>query len=716
VVALPLVRSEDSDAEMGKEKDDGQADALPSLALPRVFPSVSVAFFLFGISSWVSINGLWTQVALLIKTLPEGLTITTWMTLAIQIGNFLPLMILFEQGRRSLRGLRRLPESTIIISLLVMGILLLLFGSVGWQWQLVIGGGPGSSSRLQLVKMSAPHGHDKENRVSVVLLLVVLLIGAGDCATSIVYWPFVLQYLPAYLIAFSAGEAASGSTASILALLQGPPAAHKSHLRLSFELFLVALACVMSISLIAYIYILRSRKAKMGTTAAIHPSPALARSPSGIAESDSSTPVWRDADSLTASFHIVTTNGGGQQKEEKEGDRLLDVLQGGRGEVTATNEESEAAGAAGAAAGGEGDSGVASGGGAFPFEVILRFWPSFGLMAILNALGNGVFPALSSFAFAAYNNGNTALYYAGIVSIFLSPLSALLNRCTTVGRPPTQPVKQQLADEDAAPPSSQSLSTTAVTPSTDTSVGSRWWIASIVARLRGGGRASASARRLEGEPLTAADCEATGECATSAQGGMLFPLVWCVYVLVACYALSSSLVYPKPLFGLVVNGAWVMMSAQVALKCLASFLKTHVWRHLQASLDSQQDADAAPATQQDRPSAADKDSTAANDRYGTFRQDGSTMRFRGQVDGKDGEGGTADKGETLPAAVEEPVATSTTTTTTTTAAVMRREAPARHHRKVTPRDLGTIGGVVIQASSFCGAIVGVLLVKLWIAH
>jgi len=42
---------------------------------------------LFGISSWISINGLWVELPLLVQELPEGWALPSYLSIIVQVAN-----------------------------------------------------------------------------------------------------------------------------------------------------------------------------------------------------------------------------------------------------------------------------------------------------------------------------------------------------------------------------------------------------------------------------------------------------------------------------------------------------------------------------------------------------------------------------------------------------------------------------------------------------
>ncbi|KAH8009718.1 hypothetical protein HPB51_019029 [Rhipicephalus microplus] len=53
---------------------------------------VSLCSLLFGVSAWVSVNGLWVQMPLLVPVLPEGWNLGSVLVIVIQVANVGPLV------------------------------------------------------------------------------------------------------------------------------------------------------------------------------------------------------------------------------------------------------------------------------------------------------------------------------------------------------------------------------------------------------------------------------------------------------------------------------------------------------------------------------------------------------------------------------------------------------------------------------------------------
>ena len=52
----------------------------------QIKPSVSLLIILFGMGSWIAINGVWAELPLLVSKLPEKWDLPTYLVLIIQVG------------------------------------------------------------------------------------------------------------------------------------------------------------------------------------------------------------------------------------------------------------------------------------------------------------------------------------------------------------------------------------------------------------------------------------------------------------------------------------------------------------------------------------------------------------------------------------------------------------------------------------------------------
>eukprot|EP00096_Caligus_rogercresseyi_P003208 TRINITY_DN1588_c0_g1_i1.p1 TRINITY_DN1588_c0_g1~~TRINITY_DN1588_c0_g1_i1.p1 ORF type:complete len:431 (-),score=64.49 TRINITY_DN1588_c0_g1_i1:162-1454(-) len=154
---------------------------------------VDVLFILFGISSWISINGLWVELPLMVSVLPESWNLPSYLVFLIQIANVGPI------AYSLLRWKVGISNSLCIYGVLFLGVI--ASGSLIFTWSrtLDIGG--------------ASH--------SLGLFIPILLLSLVDCTSSVLYFPYVGTFKAFYLNSYLMGEGLSGFLPSILSLAQG---------------------------------------------------------------------------------------------------------------------------------------------------------------------------------------------------------------------------------------------------------------------------------------------------------------------------------------------------------------------------------------------------------------------------------------------------------------------------------------------------------------
>lgn len=190
---------------------------------------LSVTSLLFGVSAWVSINGLWVEMPLLVPRLPEGWNLGAIVVIVIQAANLGPLVYTLAHKRIPTRAAIHL---TLFVGLSA-GVLLVFF------WQVTAG------------------SH------SVAFIALVAFMALVDCTSSVLYMPFMARYPHRYLFWYMVGEGLSGLLPAGLALLQGVGGGDNcssvitnsttdvvpaSEPRFSVEVFLALLSTIMALS------------------------------------------------------------------------------------------------------------------------------------------------------------------------------------------------------------------------------------------------------------------------------------------------------------------------------------------------------------------------------------------------------------------------------------------------------------------------------------
>ena len=157
-------------------------------------------FCVFGVGSWIAINGVWAELPILVITQPECFKLAATLTLIIQIANIGPLVYSVVKviwHRLHLRDFNL--EVAAVFVIVGVGIVSSLLLGIFWNQTAVIGG-KSSSFALYILAFS--------------LALV-------DCTSSVVFVPFMKHYPSQYLTGLYIGEGLSGMLPSITALIQG---------------------------------------------------------------------------------------------------------------------------------------------------------------------------------------------------------------------------------------------------------------------------------------------------------------------------------------------------------------------------------------------------------------------------------------------------------------------------------------------------------------
>ncbi|XP_051920726.1 solute carrier family 52, riboflavin transporter, member 3-B [Hippocampus zosterae] len=150
---------------------------------------------LFGMGSWVAINGMWVELPLIVPQLPEGWFLPSYLTVLIQMANVGPLVITAMHHFRP--GV--LDEKPVVYCIVVLGILATFLLAFFWKHTVTIG------STLY----SAP------------LLILCFLLSVVDCTSSVTFLPFMMRLCPQYLTTYFAGEGLSGLVPALVSLIQG---------------------------------------------------------------------------------------------------------------------------------------------------------------------------------------------------------------------------------------------------------------------------------------------------------------------------------------------------------------------------------------------------------------------------------------------------------------------------------------------------------------
>ncbi|XP_026225726.1 riboflavin transporter 2-like [Anabas testudineus] len=155
---------------------------------------------LFGMGSWVAINGMWVELPLIVPEIPERWYLPAYLTILIQMANIGPLFITLMHRFRP----GALDEQPVIYCIVGLGIVATFLLAFFWRQTITIGG----------------------SLHSVPLLVLSFLLSVVDCTSSVTFLPFMMRLHPQYLTTYFVGEGLSGLVPALVALIQGVGVVH----------------------------------------------------------------------------------------------------------------------------------------------------------------------------------------------------------------------------------------------------------------------------------------------------------------------------------------------------------------------------------------------------------------------------------------------------------------------------------------------------------
>ena len=155
---------------------------------------------LFGVGSWVSINGLWVELPLIVPQIPEGWYLPSYLSVLIQMANIGPLFVTLMHRFRP----DALNETVVIYVIIGLGTVASFLLGFFWKETVVVAGVPRS----------------------VALFVLTFFLAAVDCTSSVTFLPFMMRLKPQYLTTYFIGEGVSGLLPALVALVQGVGLVH----------------------------------------------------------------------------------------------------------------------------------------------------------------------------------------------------------------------------------------------------------------------------------------------------------------------------------------------------------------------------------------------------------------------------------------------------------------------------------------------------------
>ena len=157
----------------------------------------------FGLGSWIAVNGLWVELPVIVKHAPEKWNLPSYLTVIIQLANIGPVVYAVGNHFAS-KAVHEKSATIFVVSLGALACVLLAFY---WDKTSYIGGVEHSTALLTL---------------SFCLAIV-------DCTSSVVFLTFMAFFPSRYLTALFLGETFSGLLPAFVALGQGINDVSKRH-------------------------------------------------------------------------------------------------------------------------------------------------------------------------------------------------------------------------------------------------------------------------------------------------------------------------------------------------------------------------------------------------------------------------------------------------------------------------------------------------------
>lgn len=149
---------------------------------------------LFGMGSWAAVNGVWVELPVVVKDLPEGWSLPSYLSVLVALGN-LGLLVVTAWRRLAPGKGERIPIRVVqALSVAATALLAPLWHHV------------------------APVGGQQH---SVAFLTLALLLAMACCASNVTFLPFLSHLPPPFLRSFFLGQGLSALLPCVLALVQG---------------------------------------------------------------------------------------------------------------------------------------------------------------------------------------------------------------------------------------------------------------------------------------------------------------------------------------------------------------------------------------------------------------------------------------------------------------------------------------------------------------
>lgn len=149
---------------------------------------------LFGMGSWAAVNGIWVELPVVVKDLPESWSLPSYLSVLVALGNLGLLVVTLWRRLAPGKG-ERVPIQ-VVQALSVVGTVLL---ALLWHQVATVAG----------------------QYHSVAFLTLALVLALACCASNVTFLPFLSHLPPPFLRSFFLGQGLSALLPCVLALVQG---------------------------------------------------------------------------------------------------------------------------------------------------------------------------------------------------------------------------------------------------------------------------------------------------------------------------------------------------------------------------------------------------------------------------------------------------------------------------------------------------------------
>ncbi|CAL1548766.1 unnamed protein product [Lymnaea stagnalis] len=158
---------------------------------------VHILVCVFAIASWADLNGMWSELPLLVMKAKEGWMLPSYITIICQIANIGPILFVLVSflAPHLKPRIEKVTSFVVIIISMVASFLLAFF----WDQSSVVGG----------------------SEHSLALLTLNFFLALGDCTSSVSFYAFMSLMKPEYMASLFIGEGLSGMLPALIALGQG---------------------------------------------------------------------------------------------------------------------------------------------------------------------------------------------------------------------------------------------------------------------------------------------------------------------------------------------------------------------------------------------------------------------------------------------------------------------------------------------------------------